>query len=181
MKLSRTISLIAILSTIYLAPMFSPALSQFSPSETRIVVIITGLPEGKEVRVYINGSESGTASIASPIIYALPRGSIITLTADIYVEGSWGYRYELIGVRAFKEGFQGSTSPETQPSIELDSDLVIIMCEYSSYHILLSPLFVPLYALLILIGILSIVRWLSRLMQPLPRERSQTNKEGQNL
>jgi len=175
LRLEKAPLFVAMLSTIFLAPIFSSTLSQSSQSETRLVVVVTGLPEGKQVKIYVNGSEIGTASITSPLVLTFPIGSTITLTADIYLEGSWGYRYELIGVR------KGNAPPETQPSIKMDSDLIVLVCEYESYHILLSPLLIPLYALLILIGIWSIVRWLSSLMQPLQKESPQTVGVSQNL
>lgn len=128
-------------------------------SETKLIVVVTGLPEEDTVTIYINGSENGTASLISPLVRALSRGSTVTITADIYVEGSWGYSYELEGVR------RGSSLPQTQPSIILDSDLVVVVCEYTGHHILLSPLIIPLYALLIVIGLWSIIRWLSGIVQ----------------
>jgi hypothetical protein len=141
----------------------SPALAQWPISETRLVVVIAGLPEGEQVSIYINGSENGTASLTSPLVRTLSSGATISITADIYIEGAWGYSYELVGVR------RGQSPPQTQPSITLDSDLIVVVCEYSSHHILLSPLLIPLYALLILIGVWSIVRWLSGLVQPSQR------------
>lgn len=156
--------LFALLLVGSLYPLIPPAFPQWNESETRLVVVVTGLPENERVKIYINGSVNGTASSASPLVRTLSRGSVINITADIYVEGAWGYRYELDGVR------RESSPPQTQPSISLDSDLVIVICEYSSHHILLSPLLIPLYALLILVGIWSIVRWLSGIVQPPQRE-----------
>jgi len=146
-----------------LCPIISPVHPAGNESETKLIVIVTGLPEDVNVKIYINGSENGTASLISPLIRTLSRGSMVTITADLYVERSWGYSYELGGVR------RGSSPPQTQPSILLDSDLVIVVCEYSSHHILLSPLMIPLYALLIVIGFWSIIRWLSGLVQPSQR------------
>ena len=154
-------ALLLVGSLYIIIPSASP---EWNESETRLVVVVTGLPESEVVKIYINGSVNGTASSASPLVRTLSRGSVITITADIYVEGTWGYRYELDGVR------WDSSLPQTQPSISLDSDLVIVICEYSSHHILLSPLLVPLYALLILVGIWSIVRWLSGIVQTPQRE-----------
>ena len=154
-----------------LCPLISSASPEWKESETRLVVVVTGLPQNETVNIYINGSVNGTASLSSPLVRTLSRDSTITITADIYVEGSWGYRYELDGVR------RESSLPQTQPSILLDSDLVIVVCEYSSHHILLSPLLIPLYALLILIGLWSIFRWLSGIVQPPQREGAE-QKQG---
>jgi hypothetical protein len=158
------ILLFAFLLMVSLYPLIPSASPEWNESETKLVVVVTGLPEDEVVKIYINGSVNGTASLASPLVRTLSRGSVITLTADIYVEGAWGYRYDLDGVR------WDSSPPQTQPSITLDSDLVIVICEYSSHNILLSPLLVPLYALLILVGIWSIVRWLSGIVQTPQRE-----------
>lgn len=143
-----------------LCPIISTVHPDWTESETKLIVIVTGLPEEEDVKIYINGSENGTASLISPLIRTLSRGSTITITAELYVEGSWGYSYELDGVR------RGSSPPKTQPSIILDSDLVVVVCTYSGHHVLLSPLIIPLYALLIVIGFWSIIRWLSGIVQP---------------
>lgn len=142
-----------------LCPIISPVHPDGDESETKLIVVITGVPEDVNVKIFINGSENGTASLISPLIRTLSRGSTVTITADIYVEGSWGYSYELEGVR------RGSSQPQTQPSIILDSDLVVVVCKYTGHHILLSPLIIPLYALLIVIGFWSIIRWLSGIVQ----------------
>lgn len=150
----------ALLVLCTLCPMVTTVRPDWIESETRLIVVVTGLPEEDTVKIYINGNENGTASFISPLIRTLSRGSTVTITADIYVEGSWGYSYELEGVR------RGSTPPQTQPSIILDSDLVVVVCKYTGHHILLSPLIIPLYALLIVIGFWSIIRWLSGIVQP---------------
>jgi len=149
----------ALLVAVAQCPIISPVRPDWNESETKLIVIVTGLPEKENVRIYLNGSENGMASLTSPLIRTLSRGSMVTITADIFVEGSWGYSYELEGVR------RGSSPPQTQPSIMMDSDLVVVVCEYSGHHILLSPLIIPLYALLIVVGFWSIIRWLSGLVQ----------------
>lgn len=129
-------------------------------ANSTLIVVVTGLPEGRSTRVYVDGRAVGNASRASELVLEFPRGTTITLTADLYVEGPWGFSYTLLGIR------RGASTTEIQ-RVTLQEDYVVVVCEYETRYILLSPFMFPVYALLILAVAWAVMRWATH--PPTPR------------
>lgn len=140
-----------------LALLLGPVLAAEPLADDKVLLTIAaeGLPPNTEVRVFINGVQlQDLLSPARPLVLVFDRGTVVSISAEERVEGQLGFLYIRKSIRLSGQSQEVST-------ITLESDTGVVI-EFETSHILLQPIFWPLYGIAIATALLIAVRRMTR-------------------
>lgn len=146
------------LQVVMLAILLSPMLIRPVLADDKVTLTVTsdGLPSPVQVRLFVNGSAIPTPlSSSSPVVLRLDRGVTISISSDERAEGQWGFIYVRESIT-----LAGSNEPVSTLTLSSDTSLVV---HFETSHILLQPIFWPLYCIVVATAVLIAVRrWARR-------------------
>jgi len=154
-----------------LAVLLSSVLAAEPLADDRVTLTITaeGLPPASEVKVFINGVQyQDLLSPERPLVLRFDRGTVVSISAEERVYGQWGFLY-------VRRSITLSGQSEQMSTITLESDTTVVV-QFETSHILLQPIFWPLYGVVIAATLLVAVRKMTK-----KGERSQASGGGQGV
>lgn len=120
-----------------------------------LTIVVAGLPPASEVKVFINGIQyQDLLTPEKPLVITFDRGAVVSVSADERVDGQLGFLYVRKSITLLGQSQQVST-------ITLDSDTTVVV-KFETSHILLQPIFWPLYGIVIATAVLVAVRRMTR-------------------
>jgi len=141
-----------------LAAVVGSTLAAEPASEDKVTLTIAaeGIPSTVSVRLFLNGTQAqDLLTSADPVVLEFAKGTTISISAEERVEGQLGFIY-------IRKSITRSESGEQVSMLTLLSDADIIV-RFETSHILLQPIFWPLYATVIATAVLIAVRrWTRR-------------------
>jgi hypothetical protein len=146
------------LQVLMIAMLLSPLLVRPTLADDKVTLTVTsdGLPSPIQVRLFVNGSAIPTLlNSSSPVVLRLDRGVTISISSDERVEGQWGFIYVRGSIT-----LAGSNEPVSTLILSSDTSLVV---HFETSHILMQPIFWPLYCIVAATAVLIAVRrWARR-------------------
>jgi len=140
-----------------LAVLLSSVLAASPLADDRVTLTITaeGLPPASEVKVFINGIQyQDLLTPERPLVLRFDLGTVVSISAEERVDGQWGFLYIRKSITLLGRTEQVST-------ITLESDTTVVV-QFEASHILLQPIFWPLYGIVIATAVLVAVRKMTR-------------------
>lgn len=143
------LSLLLLATTMLLGPVLSSR--ALAGDKVTLTITAEGLPSFVQVKVFVNGTQlEGMLSSANPIVLRVDRGTMVSVTAEERVEGQFGFLY-------IRKSITLAGQNEPVLSLALTSDMNLVV-RFETSHILLQPIFWPLYGIVIATTVLIAVR-----------------------
>jgi|GEM_PF-2465099 len=162
-------SSVTLLGLVLLAALLSPILVHptFADDKVTLTVTVDGLPPSVQVRIFVNGSGiPNPLSSSTPVVLRFDRGETVLISSDERVDGEWGFIYLRKSIT-----LPDSNEPISTLTLSEDTNLVV---HFETSHILLQPIFWPLYCIVVATAILIAVRRWAR------KDTARQNKSEEN-